>query len=59
MHSPSVTLTSTAVLPSNLTAQRVRREIWPAAVIAFAIALNVGWICLLCYGLVQLLRLAI
>jgi hypothetical protein len=59
MQSPSITVASTAVFPSNPPAQRVRREIWPAAVITFALLLNVGWICLLGYWLIKVVRLAI
>ena len=52
------TIASAATLPYE-PAQRVRREIWPAAVIAFGLVLTVGWTCLLGYGLIELVRLAI
>ena len=59
MQSPSITVASTAVLPTNSPAQRVRREIWPTAVISFGLVVTVGWVCLLGYWLIKLVRLAI
>jgi hypothetical protein len=53
MQSPS------AVLPPNPTAQRLRREIWPAAAITFGLILTVGWVCLLGSGVLKLVQLAI
>jgi hypothetical protein len=47
-----------AVVPSNPPAQRARRNIWPAAVI-IGLVLTVAWVCLLGYGLIELVRLAI
>ena len=59
MHFPRITVAPTAVLPPNLPAQRVRGEIWPAAVITFGLILTVGWVCLLGWGVIMLLQLAI
>jgi len=59
MHFPGITVAPAAVLPSNLPDQRVRREIWPAAVITFGLVVTVGWACLLGYGVIMLLQLAI
>jgi hypothetical protein len=49
-------IASAAILPY---AQRVRREVWPAAIITFGLVLTVGWVCLLGYGLVKLVQLAV
>jgi uncharacterized SAM-binding protein YcdF (DUF218 family) len=51
MQSPSTSVASTAVLPSNSPAQPVRREIWPVAVIT--LGATVAWVCLLGYGLIE------
>jgi hypothetical protein len=59
MQSPSTSVASTAVVPSNPPAQRARRKIWPAAEITFGLVLTVAWVCLLGYGLIELVRLAI
>jgi hypothetical protein len=44
MQSPSTSVASTGVLPSNPPAQRVRREIWPVAVITLGAVLTVAWV---------------
>ena len=56
MQSPSTSVASTAVLPSNPPAQRVRREIWP---VALGAVLTVAWVCLLGYGLIELVWLVL
>jgi hypothetical protein len=56
---PRTAIASAATLPYNAPAQRVRREIWPAAVITFGLVLSFGWTCLLGYGLIKLVQLAI
>ena len=55
----SIAVASAEAVPSNPSAQIVRREIWPTAVIAFAVVLNVAWVCLLGYWLITIVRLAI
>ena len=59
MPAPSSAPASPAVLPSNPPAQQVRREIWPAAAITFGLVLTVAWVCVLGYGLIELVRLAV
>ena len=53
-----ITVASAATLPYE-PAQRVRREIWPVAVITFGLVITVGWVCLLGYGLIRLVQLAV
>ena len=52
------TIASAATLPYE-PAQRVRREIWQVSVITFGLVLTVGWVCLLGYGLIKLVQLAV
>jgi hypothetical protein len=62
MSSPGVsvsTATSTADLGAAQAAAREPRHIWPRVIVAFGLALTVAWICLLGYGLVKLVELAI
>jgi len=59
MQSPSTSVASTAGLPSNPPAQRVRREIWPVAVFTLGAVLTVAWVCLLGYGLIELVWLVL
>ena len=41
------------------TATPVIHRIWPVAVIAFGLALTAAWMCLLGYGLVKIIEMAI
>ena len=52
--------TQTVIVPITPAAKKetLRLQIWPAAIILFGLALNVGWVALLGYGIVSILKLA-
>jgi hypothetical protein len=61
MLSPAATSTASASAASH-TAQareRVIRDIWPTATIAFGLGLTLAWACLLGYGLFSLVKLTL
>jgi hypothetical protein len=61
MGSPAATSTAPRSAAAHPAPARgpVIRDIWPAATIAFGLALTLAWACLLGYGLFFLIKLAL
>jgi hypothetical protein len=53
-----VTMTETSIVPVP-SSVRSADPLWPKAVIAFGVAINIAWVCLLGYWAAQLIEMAL